>query len=141
MKKINPLFDILIKNFQNAFLPNEQLSLDKSLLLHRGRLSFRQYIKNKKARYGIKVYELCTTDGYVINIEMYKRKTNMNATTVGQTSKIDDLVLRLMDPYLDKSHCCLWTTIIIVLIFRKVTWLTNPFLETKIISVCIEMTR
>jgi len=104
MKKINPLFDKLIKNFQNAFFPNEQLSLDESLLLHRGRLSFRQYIKNKKARYRIKFYELCTPDGYVLNIEMYKGKTNVNATTIGQTSKIDSLVLRLMDPYLDMGH-------------------------------------
>jgi len=105
MKKISPLFDILIKNFQNALLPDEQLSLDESLLLHRGRLSFRQYIKYKKARYGIKFYELCTPDGYVLNIEMYKGKTNVNATTVDQTSKIDSLVLRLTDPYLDKGHC------------------------------------
>jgi len=36
---------------------------------------------------------------------MYKGKTNVNATTIGQTSKIDSLVLRLMDPYLDMGHC------------------------------------
>ncbi|KAL4126541.1 hypothetical protein QTP88_010762 [Uroleucon formosanum] len=34
MKKINPLFDKLVKNFQNAFFLNEQLSFDESLLLH-----------------------------------------------------------------------------------------------------------
>lgn len=85
MKKISPLFHVLIKHFQNAFLPNEILSLDESLLLHRRRLSFRQFIKNKKVRYGIKFYELCTPDRYVLNIEMYKGKINVNVTTVSKT--------------------------------------------------------
>lgn len=71
MMKVQPLFDTLIQNFQTAFFPTEHLSIDESLLLHRGRIIFRQYIKNKKARYGIKFYELTSYDGYVLNIEMY----------------------------------------------------------------------
>lgn len=37
-------------------------------------LIFKQYIKNKKQKYGIKFYELCTPDGFVLNIEIYKGK-------------------------------------------------------------------
>lgn len=100
MKKLEPLFKILINNFQNAFHPEISLSLDESLLLHRGRLGFRQFIKGKKAKYGIKFFELCTFDSYVLNVEMYKGKS----LPVAQTSKIDNLVLRLMSPYLNKGH-------------------------------------
>ncbi|KAE9528698.1 hypothetical protein AGLY_012273 [Aphis glycines] len=64
--------------------------LDLSLLLHRWRIDFRHYIKGKKAKYGIKLYELCSPEGYVLNMEMYKRK---------QISR-----LRLMAPYLNKGH-------------------------------------
>jgi len=74
MKKVYPVFDMLIQKFQSLYFPDENLSLDESLLLHRGRLKWRQYIKNKKAKYGIKFYELCSHDGYVSNIDMYKGK-------------------------------------------------------------------
>jgi len=44
------------------------------MLLWKGRLLFWQYIKNKKNKYGIKFFELCTPDGYVLNAEIYKEK-------------------------------------------------------------------
>lgn len=80
MKKVNPLFKLLVNNFNKAFQPDEALSLDESLLLHRGRLSFKQYIKGKKAKYGIKFFEFCDPYGYVLNIEMYKRKNDILPT-------------------------------------------------------------
>lgn len=89
MKKLEPVYTMMINNFQNAFYPHIELSLDESLLLHRGRLGFRQYTKGKKAKNGITFYELCSPDGYVLNIEMYKGKQFSNAAL---TSKIDNLV-------------------------------------------------
>lgn len=89
--------------FRNNFYPFEQLSLDESLLLHRGRLVFRQYIKNKKKKYGIKFYELCTPDGYILNFEMYTGKSNEEENAV-RGLKTTSLVKRLMDPYLNKGH-------------------------------------
>jgi len=92
MRKINPVYTLLIQNFQKAIYPDINLSLDESLLLYRGRLGFRQYIKGKKAKYGIKFYELCTPDGYVLNIDMYKGKNDSISQVPCQTSKIDSLV-------------------------------------------------
>jgi len=92
--------DKLIKKFQDSFSPGEALYLDESMLLWPGRLIFRQYIKNKKHQYGIKFYELCSPDSYVLNIEIYKGK---NVEVTGN-SKINDLVLRLVKPYLNKGH-------------------------------------
>lgn len=92
---------MLINNFQNALYLHTELSLDESLLLHRRRLGFRQYIKGKKAKYGIKLNELCSPDSYVLNIEMYKGKQFSSGTL---TSKIDNLVQRFMAPYLEKGH-------------------------------------
>lgn len=74
LKKIEPIFKVLMNNFQLAYVLYEQLSLDESLLLHRGRLFFRQYMRLKKARCSIKFFELCTPDGFVLNMEMYKGK-------------------------------------------------------------------
>ena len=57
-------------------------------------------MKGKKAKYGIKLYELCSAQGYVLNIEIYKghRENEENMTT------IDSLVMRLMQSYLNKGH-------------------------------------
>lgn len=50
LKKIKHILATLMKKCRNAYFPNEQLSLDESLLLHRGRLNFKTYIKGKKSK-------------------------------------------------------------------------------------------
>lgn len=123
MKKIYPIFDMLIQNFQNLYFPDENLSLDESLLLHRGRLVWRLYIKGKKAKYGMKFYELCTHDGYVLNIDMYKGKNT--STVIEGVSKVDSIVLELMKPYLNKGHGLYMDNF-----YNSVT-LSNALLEKK----------
>ncbi|CAI6352425.1 unnamed protein product [Macrosiphum euphorbiae] len=88
--KVTVLMNKLIKKFQDSFSPEEALSLDESMLLWRGRLIFRQYIKNKKHKYGIKFYELCSPDGYVLNIEIYKGK-NVEVTELTQLEHFDQI--------------------------------------------------
>lgn len=99
--KVNRLVDALIKSFNDAYIPSKDLSLDESLLLFRGRLSFRQYIKTKAAKYGIKFYELTTSDGYVLNIIIYQGKDANSKESGGKTQKIVQI---LMEPYLNKGH-------------------------------------
>ncbi|CAK9832785.1 PiggyBac transposable element-derived protein 4 [Anthophora retusa] len=100
LKKIYPILQPILANFQAAYLPSKTLSLDESLLLFRGRLSFRQYIKGKKAKYGIKLFQLTTPDGYVLNVEIYQGKSD----DIDKTPKTSSLVLRLMQQYLNKGH-------------------------------------
>lgn len=71
MNKVKLFAEKTIRNFQSLHHPDKELALDESLLLFRGRLSFRQYIKSKKARYGIKFYALTTHDGYILNFIIY----------------------------------------------------------------------
>ncbi|CAG5055107.1 unnamed protein product [Parnassius apollo] len=98
--KIEKFINAITKSFMECYKPYKQLSLDESLLLFRGRLAFRQYIKSKKVRYGIKFFELTTSDGYVLNIMMYSGKD----TTARTGNKSEKIVLRLMRPYLLKGH-------------------------------------
>lgn len=53
------------------------------------------YMKSKKARYGIKKFELCTHDGYVLNIEIFQDKTEIESNV----PKLQSLVLRLLGPF------------------------------------------
>lgn len=98
--KIIEFMDAITRNFQACYSPEKELSPDESLLLFRGRLSFRQYIKSKKARYGIKFYELTEANGYVLNIIMYTGKDD--STEKGK--KTEKTVLKLMKPYILKGH-------------------------------------
>lgn len=61
-----------------------------------GRLSFKQYIKNKKSRFGIKLFKLCISLSNTLAIKVYAGKEANAELNVG--SKI---VLELSEPYLD----------------------------------------
>lgn len=100
--KITEFMDAITRNFRACYSPEKELSLDESLLLFRGRLSFRQYIKSKKAKYGIKFYELTEANGYVLNILMYTGKDD--STDLEQGKKTDKTVMKLMRPYVLKGH-------------------------------------
>ena len=51
--------------------PGKFLSMDESLVLCNGRLSFKQYISTKRARFGIKLYQLSTSNGILLDFLIY----------------------------------------------------------------------
>jgi len=63
--KIRPILDHLFEKFQQVYEPRQAVCVDESLLLWKGRLIFRQYIPLKRARFGIKMYLCCESDGDV----------------------------------------------------------------------------
>lgn len=90
----------LLDKFSNVFSPGKNLSLDEAMVLWHGRLSFRQYIKNKRHKYGIKLYELCTADGFILNILVYTGKGTVVDQERGHTYEV---VLRLMENIFPKD--------------------------------------
>ena len=64
------LVDHLNIEMKDTYVPEDCLSLDESLMLRRGRLIFRQYIKNKNRKYGIKFFELCQYDGVILQVSV-----------------------------------------------------------------------
>lgn len=83
-----------------VYVPSRELSLDESLVLWRGRLSFRQYIKGKRHKFGIKLYTLSEPEGLVLNFHVYGGK---NDVTSG-TGHVDKVVLHLMKHRLNLGH-------------------------------------
>ncbi|KAL4091617.1 hypothetical protein QTP88_026276 [Uroleucon formosanum] len=76
--------------------PYDSFCIDESLIKFMGRLSFKQYIRNKKSRFGIKLFKLCISPCYTLAIKVYAGKEANAELNVG--SKI---VLELSEPYLD----------------------------------------
>lgn len=100
LHKIDQVLTHILVNIQNVYYPGENLSLDEALVLWRGRLSFRQYIPNKSAKYGVKLYELCTPDGFLLNIIIYTGK----GTVTNEDGHASSVVNKLLANYLDKGH-------------------------------------
>lgn len=65
------------------------------------------------AKYGIIFFELCDPYEYVLSIKTYKGKNNYLAPSIN--SKIDNLVLRLLEPYLCNGHSLFINNIITLL--------------------------
>lgn len=64
--KIKTVIDMLNENFEKYFEPDEIVCVDESLIPFRGRIVFKQYIKQKRHKYGIKIFKLCSAPGYTL---------------------------------------------------------------------------
>jgi len=61
--KIRELTDLVRRQCKLIYTSARDLCVDESLLLFKRRLGFKQFIKSKRARFGIKVFELCSKSG------------------------------------------------------------------------------
>jgi hypothetical protein len=74
--KIFPVISYLNNKFQNLYLPNQDIPIDESLMLWKGRLSFKQYMPLKASKFGIKTYELCdATTNYLWSFLVIQERT------------------------------------------------------------------
>lgn len=85
---------------QAAVKPGAKLVIDESMIPWRGRLVFRQYLPNKTHKYGVKVYKLCTVEGYTLRLILYCGKSRDN-TGLGHSHAI---VLELLEGYLNEGR-------------------------------------
>ena len=65
------------ERFRKVYELDKQLSVDKSLVLFKGRLHFKQYIKTKRSRFGTKLYKLRTSNGITLDLIVYPGKVDV----------------------------------------------------------------
>lgn len=91
------VFEDFVSRCKRYYVLSEFVTIDEMLEAFRGRCPFRQYIPNKPARYGIKLFALCDSRTYyTANLEVYTgtqpdgpfKKSNSAA----------DIVKRLIEP-------------------------------------------
>ncbi|XP_022159956.1 piggyBac transposable element-derived protein 4-like, partial [Myzus persicae] len=83
---------------KDIYEASENLSLDESMVLYRGRLVFRQYIKNKRHKYGIKLYMLTESGGLGHRIMIYSGQGQDTSTDFTHTEYV---VVKLMEGLTD----------------------------------------
>ena len=71
LHKVRPFLDLMRMQMRTVYSPGRELSVDESLVLFKGRLHFKQFIRTKRARFGIKLYELTTSQGITFDMLVY----------------------------------------------------------------------
>ena len=99
--RIQPFLDMLKVRFERAIDPGPNIGIDESLILWKGRLMFKQFIRTKRARFGIKIFFLCPSDpswdGYSWSFEVYwGAQPAFDAPGEHGLSKSEAVVARLM---------------------------------------------
>lgn len=85
--------------------PFENLAIDESLLPWKGRLSFKQYIKSKRHRFGIKLFIICDVEtDYILDFIIYTGATTKLRPYNANIGVSGGVVKTLMKHYLDKGH-------------------------------------
>ena len=99
--KVRPVYDMFRSAYPAIYSPGQNLSLDEGMIAWRGNLGFRVYMPNKPNKYGVKTFEVCdSSNGYCCQLELYTGAVE----EVSPKGKIYDLVMRLMNSYLNKGH-------------------------------------
>ncbi|CAH1384290.1 unnamed protein product [Tenebrio molitor] len=99
LHKIRPLMQKLLTRFQDVVNPGRNVCIDETMVPFRGRLKFKQYIKNKRHKFGIKLYKLCLESGYTYDGKMYCVKDTQHG---GNASS--NVVMSLMSSLLDTGR-------------------------------------
>ncbi|PNF32271.1 hypothetical protein B7P43_G17593 [Cryptotermes secundus] len=93
--KIQPLLNVFVQKFHTVYKPNQQLSLDESVIPWRGRLRMRTYNPGKLTKYGLLVRVVTeSTSGYIGNLEIYS----------GEGKKLQETILSILEPNLDQNY-------------------------------------
>lgn len=93
LAKIKCLVTYVNNKFKEILVPDESVVIDESMIPWRGRLLFRQYLPGKAHKYGIKLYKICSTNGYTFKVKVYAGKSDVLANQ-GHAEKV---VMELMD--------------------------------------------
>lgn len=103
-------YDVIASHVCQKYTPEMELSLDESLLSFKGgRLNFKQFIRIKRARFGIKIFILCDIHGYMISYATYFGKATdfeCEDDDAGHLSKSEKVVVVLLSRagFLDQGY-------------------------------------
>lgn len=101
LDKIRPILSSIKESFGRSLYPFEDLAINESHILWKGRLVFKQYIPSKRHRFGVKIFEICDAEtGYILDLIIYTGAY----TNIQQNEEFENIVLTLMEPYMNKGH-------------------------------------
>ena len=103
--KIQMFLDRLLPKFSDYYDPSENISIDETMIGHRGRFAAIQYMPQKPTKWGIKLYTIADSlNGYVLDFLVYTGSETTTNPAYSNLPKTTQLVMHLVTPYLDKGY-------------------------------------
>lgn len=106
------ILDNFVSNCRKSYCVGQFMTIDEMLVPFKGRCNFIQYIPNKPAKYGLKVFALCDSETfYTANLEVYCGQQPEGPYK--KSNSPTDIVHRLVEPYKGKNRnltCDNWYT-------------------------------
>ena len=103
VNKLGTVYSVVTENFSSVWKPGKNVCIDEGMIPFRGKVHFKVYNPDKPDKYGVKSYQLCdSSNGYCCMFEIY---TGVNPDLPSAKGKTYDLVMRLMQPYLNVGRC------------------------------------
>lgn len=88
--KIRNVLNILNRNFQDNWTPHQQNSVDEGMIPFKGRIGFKQYMKDKPTKWSIKVWKLVdSVRAYLLHFKIYTGKTDNPGANLGEKVVLD----------------------------------------------------
>ncbi|KAL4153573.1 hypothetical protein QTP88_001406 [Uroleucon formosanum] len=103
--KLDMVLDEVKANFKAAMIPFQNLVFDESLVLWKGRLSFKQFIKSKRHCFGIKFFVLCDVEtDYILDFIIYTGAETQLIPYEKNIGVSGGVGKTLIAPYLNKGY-------------------------------------
>lgn len=104
--KTCPIFEMIMAKFAHYYVPDCELSLDEGMIPTKNAISFKQYIKDKPIKWGIKTFLLCESKtGYIVNAMVYTGKMDIPESLPADLGVTGSLVAQLCKPYEGQNYC------------------------------------
>ena len=97
--KVRSLLDLIVPKFGKEYTLHQHVSVDEAMIKFKGRLGFKQYMKEKPIKWGMKVFVLAdATKGYISNLQIYTSK----GVDIGGTSDVGLCTRLVLDLICDR---------------------------------------
>ena len=99
LQKVDPVITA-VKNFQAAYYPQCEVSIDEAMIPFKGRSSMNQYVPLKPVKRGFKVWAMAdASNGYMYDFNVYTGATEGQETGLGEK-----VVLTLVESIEGRNH-------------------------------------
>lgn len=76
--RVRKIFELFKTNIKRFGFFQTAISADEMMIKFYGRLKFKQFIRNKPVRFGVKMWALCGADGFLFESDIYCGKNSKN---------------------------------------------------------------
>lgn len=145
MVRVREFYEDFIARCKANYYPAAQIALDEAIKKFKGRCSFKQYIKNKPVRWGVKIFCICCSNtAYFWNGAFYLGKTGEAGDDIKENSATHRAVISLLSPLANKNHICFmdnyYTSIPLLLQLERMGIKAAGTIRTNRKGLCQEVT-